>query len=127
MSKKNGAAATAEELGDAPLAVVADHEDPEDVTHVAIGPDRWVHFDKTLTGEDFLVLYELAELQANADAESILRLYGPIMSMIKRHCLEHNLDEKPILDRDLRQMLTIWKAWNDVVNNAALDPTIASG
>lgn len=78
-----------------------------------------------LSGEDFLALYQLSEVDASDD-RAMLKLYGPIMAMLERHCVSHTLDSKPILRRPLPVLQDVWKAWNDAMQAQALDPTPAS-
>ncbi len=78
-----------------------------------------------LSGEDFLALYQLSEVDGE-DESAMLKLYGPIMAMIERHCVSHTLDSKPILRRPVRALQDIWKAWNEAMRELALDPTPAS-
>ncbi len=106
------------------LAPVPDPEPakPKTVTVKVAGGS--VTMTTELSGEDFLSLYRLVEVDPS-DENVMLQLYGPIMALIERHCLSHTLDSKPILRRPLLVLQDVWKKWNEAVQASALDPTPA--
>ena len=92
-----------------------------------LGEGKRVIMLAELDGEDFLTLYRLAEIR-DGDKASAVAMYGPLLAMMDRHCLEHNLDgdrPQPIVRRPMEQLLLIWRRWNEAASAAALDPTFA--
>ena len=135
MSRGRGTAAAAKmepgvqvpvEAAEEPRSIASEPPVPENGIRVRIAERGWVDFERGLDGEDWLLMWELENLDG-ADRAEILRMYGPIMALIKKHTLGHSLDRKPILRRSSRELLAIWRAWNDALEADALDPTPASG
>lgn len=121
MTKKRLTAATAET---APaVAAVPDPPVPDGAVRVRLDGGRYVDMSRELDGEDYLLLWRLQELDVS-DRTALLAMYGPIMQMLTKHVVSHNLGG-PILRRPLPELLQIWKEWNRLAESEALDPTPA--
>lgn len=130
MSKRNGgAAATAaapepEPAAPAePRAIPVQHDHPPGLLHVQLDGGKWVDMTRELDGEDWALLYRLDALDPS-DRRNLLDLYGPIMIVLEKHTVAHNLGG-PILRRDSGTLMQIWRGWNDAAEAATLDPAPA--
>lgn len=109
------------------LATVPDPEPPKPATRrIKLDGDltgKWADMTTDLTGEDFVMLYEIQELDPSEEGAP-LRLYGPILKMIDRHCVAHNFGGR-LLAQSQPTLMTLWRAWNDLIAEGTLDPTDA--
>jgi len=106
------------------LAPVPDPEPAKPKTVTVKVAGGTVEMRTEMSGEDFLALYQLTEIDPD-DEKAMLKLYGPIMALIERHCVRHTLDTKPILRRSLPALTEVWTKWHEAIRSSALDPTPA--
>ena len=106
------------------LAPVPDPEPAKPKTVTVKVAGGTVEMATELSGEDFLALFQLTEVDPDDEA-AMLKLVGPILALIERHCVSHTLDSKPILRRPLPVLTNVWAKWNEAVQANALDPTPA--
>lgn len=105
------------------VQAVPDPEVADGARRIKLDGGKWVDMTWGLDGEDYLLLWRLQEVNAS-DTAAVSALYGPIMQMIEKHTIAHNLGGS-ILRRPLPELMAIWKAWNDFAEQVALDPTPA--
>lgn len=108
------------------LASVPDAEPAPGTLRVWMDDKHWVDMSREMDGEDFMLLHRLQEVDVS-DEDALMAMYIPILTLIEKRTVGHNLDNKPILrGRSLPELRLLWRKWNEAVATAALDPTPAA-